>query len=109
MTSRTQLLTTVSTFAAASRGRQQQNADGAKREAMDFGGTFEDQINKMSIITGTPKTVIPKVKQIIRGTTMIEAREVARQVLAMEDPDEATRFMAEVTRKVLPPDMMSPV
>ncbi len=54
-------------------------------------------------------SVIPKVKQIIRGTTMIEAREVARQVLAMEDPDEATRFMAEVTRKVLPPDMMSPV
>jgi alkanesulfonate monooxygenase SsuD/methylene tetrahydromethanopterin reductase-like flavin-dependent oxidoreductase (luciferase family) len=68
MTSRTNLLPTVSSFAlAASRGRQaaHQQAVGDKQDKADFLGTFEDQINKMSIITGTPKTVIPKVKQVL--------------------------------------------
>ncbi len=68
MTSRTNLLPTVSSFAlAASRGRQaaHKEAVGDQQDKGDFLGTFEDQINKMSIITGTPKTVIPKVKHVL--------------------------------------------
>ncbi len=68
MTSRTNLLPTVSSFSlAASRGRQQAHEDvvGEKREKQDFLGTFEEQINKMSIITGTPETVIPKIKHVL--------------------------------------------
>jgi hypothetical protein len=73
MTSRTNLLPTVSSFAlAASRGRQQAHKEATggapepdKQDKADFLGTFEDQINKMSIITGTPKTVIPKVKHVL--------------------------------------------
>ena len=73
MTSRTNLLPTVQSFAlAASRGRQQahKEATGAapepdKQDKADFLGTFEEQVNKMSIITGTPDTVIPKVKHVL--------------------------------------------
>lgn len=75
MTSRTQLLPTVTSFAAAaSRGRQQQfeqqtgksAAEAAKaREAQDYNGTFADQTDKMSIIWGTPTTVIPKVRHVL--------------------------------------------
>jgi alkanesulfonate monooxygenase SsuD/methylene tetrahydromethanopterin reductase-like flavin-dependent oxidoreductase (luciferase family) len=61
LTQRDALLPTSSVFAAArSRGRatdQQQPAD--------YNGTFEQQINRMSIITGTPKTVIPKVRHVL--------------------------------------------
>jgi len=59
MTSRTQLLPTSQNFAAA-RARGQ-----TLQEPADYNGTFEEQINKMSIITGTPKTVIPKVKHVL--------------------------------------------
>jgi hypothetical protein len=68
MTSRTNLLPTVQSFAlAASRGRQQAHAEATadKQDKADYLGTFEEQINKMSIITGTPKTVVPKVKQVL--------------------------------------------
>jgi alkanesulfonate monooxygenase SsuD/methylene tetrahydromethanopterin reductase-like flavin-dependent oxidoreductase (luciferase family) len=59
MTQRDALLPTSHVFAAArSRGR-------ATVAPADYNGTFEDQINKMSIITGTPKTVIPKVKHVL--------------------------------------------
>ena len=59
MTQRDALLPTSQVFsAAASRGR-------ATQQPADYNGTFEDQINKMSIITGTPKTVIPKVRQVL--------------------------------------------
>jgi alkanesulfonate monooxygenase SsuD/methylene tetrahydromethanopterin reductase-like flavin-dependent oxidoreductase (luciferase family) len=74
MTSRTNLLPTVQSFAvAASRGRQAahekavgaQQAAADKQDKADFLGTFEDQINKMSIISGTPKTVIPKIRHVL--------------------------------------------
>ena len=73
MTSRTQLLPTVTSFAAAaSRGRQEaftdatgKKADDATKEAADYLGTFEQQTNKKSIIWGTPDTVIPKVKEVL--------------------------------------------
>jgi alkanesulfonate monooxygenase SsuD/methylene tetrahydromethanopterin reductase-like flavin-dependent oxidoreductase (luciferase family) len=73
MTSRTNLLPTVSSFAlAASRGRQQAHKEATagassadKQDAADYLGTFEQQVDKMSIITGTPKTVIPKVKHVL--------------------------------------------
>jgi hypothetical protein len=59
MTQRDALLPTVNVFAAArSRGR-------AQEQPADYNGTFEDQVNKMSIITGTPKTVIPKVRHVL--------------------------------------------
>ncbi|MFN0096590.1 MAG: LLM class flavin-dependent oxidoreductase [Dehalococcoidia bacterium] len=70
LTSRTQLLPTVTSFAAAqSRGRveqfNQQATDEQKRQAADYNGTFEQQSDKMSIIWGTPKTVIPKVRHVL--------------------------------------------
>jgi alkanesulfonate monooxygenase SsuD/methylene tetrahydromethanopterin reductase-like flavin-dependent oxidoreductase (luciferase family) len=59
MTQRDALLPTSQVFAAAaSRGR-------AVQQPADYNGTYEDQINKMSIITGTPKTVLPKVKHVL--------------------------------------------
>jgi alkanesulfonate monooxygenase SsuD/methylene tetrahydromethanopterin reductase-like flavin-dependent oxidoreductase (luciferase family) len=65
MTSRTQLLPTVTDFAAARARGRAVAASGDKQEAADFLGTFEDQTEKMSIITGTPKTVIPKVRHVL--------------------------------------------
>ncbi len=73
MTSRTNLLPTVSSFAlAASRGRlaarseaTDGQSDASKQEAADYNGSFQQQIDKMSIITGTPKTVIPKIKHVL--------------------------------------------
>ncbi len=77
MTQRNNLLPTVSSFAlAASRGRLEARkaATGSEGGAVvssdeqdkkDYNGPYEEQINKMSIITGTPKTVIPKVKQVL--------------------------------------------
>jgi alkanesulfonate monooxygenase SsuD/methylene tetrahydromethanopterin reductase-like flavin-dependent oxidoreductase (luciferase family) len=69
MTQRNNLLPTVSTFAAArARGRgdeyDQTLAEQGKQPS-DYNGTFEAQIEKMSIITGTPDTVIPKVRHVL--------------------------------------------
>jgi alkanesulfonate monooxygenase SsuD/methylene tetrahydromethanopterin reductase-like flavin-dependent oxidoreductase (luciferase family) len=64
LTSRTQLLPTVNTFAAAARGRDRINADGTVKPA-DINGSYEQQIEKMSIISGTPKTVIPKIRTVL--------------------------------------------
>lgn len=59
MTQRDALLPTSQVFAAAaSRGR-------AAQTAADYNGTYQDQIDKMAIITGTPKTVIPKVRHVL--------------------------------------------
>lgn len=80
MTSRTNLLPTVSSLAlAASRGRLEARKEalggatgstsGApssdEQDKADMNGSYEQQINKMSIITGTPKTVIPKIKHVL--------------------------------------------
>ena len=73
LTSRTQLLPTVSSFAqAAARGRQAAHQAAAQEAPMpdqqdkgDFLGTYEEQINKYSIISGTPKTVLPKIKHVL--------------------------------------------
>ena len=64
MTSRTQVLPTIANYAtAAARGRvvgpPPVSAGGNKY------GSFEHQIETMSIITGTPKTVIPKVRHVL--------------------------------------------
>jgi alkanesulfonate monooxygenase SsuD/methylene tetrahydromethanopterin reductase-like flavin-dependent oxidoreductase (luciferase family) len=59
LTQRDALLPTSNVFAAAaSRGR-------ATQRPADYNGTYEEQIDKMSIITGTPKTVIPKVRHVL--------------------------------------------
>ena len=71
MTSRTNLLPTVSTYTASrARGRLAEHdasVTDEKRaaEAADQFGTYENQIERMSIITGTPKTVIPKVRHVL--------------------------------------------
>ncbi|MFN0145793.1 MAG: LLM class flavin-dependent oxidoreductase [Dehalococcoidia bacterium] len=70
LTSRTALLPTVTSFAAAqARGRGADFNKTAtaeqKQEAADYLGTFEQQTDKMSIIWGTPDTVIPKVKHVL--------------------------------------------
>ena len=73
MTSRTQLLPTVASFTqAAARGRLaarqralEQTPSSDRQDAADYNGSFEQQVEKMSIITGTPDTVIPKVKHVL--------------------------------------------
>ena len=73
MTSRTNLLPTVTSFAAArSRGREEaheaitgQKADEDAIKAADQFGTYESQKERMSIITGTPATVIPKIRHVL--------------------------------------------
>src|SRR6185312_13098856 len=40
-------------------------AVGDKQDAADYNGSFEQQTAKMSIITGTPDTVIPKVRHVL--------------------------------------------
>jgi alkanesulfonate monooxygenase SsuD/methylene tetrahydromethanopterin reductase-like flavin-dependent oxidoreductase (luciferase family) len=60
MTQRNALLPTSANFAAAAARGQT-----APTQNTDFLGTFDEQINKMSIIAGTPKTVIPKVKHVL--------------------------------------------
>jgi len=70
LTQRNNLLPTVTTYAAAAaRGRleQFQRATGqaVERREGDYNGTFDEQIAKKSIITGTPETVIPKVREVL--------------------------------------------
>ncbi len=69
LTSRTNLLPTVATYAAAAaRGRQKEFLEAKEKaghQIADVRGTFEEQLNKMSIITGTPDTVIPKVRHVL--------------------------------------------
>ena len=72
LTSRTNLLPTVKSFAAAAaRGRQvaHEKATGEKpkrkKSRGDAFGTYEEQSAKYSIISGTPKTVIPKVRHVL--------------------------------------------
>ncbi len=75
LTSRTNLLPTITSFAAAlSRGRQEQHEQTAgpkpaavkpEREARDFFGTYKEQTEKYSIISGTPKTVIPRIRHVL--------------------------------------------
>jgi hypothetical protein len=69
MTSRTALLPTVSTYAAAAARGREKEFQAAKQKAghqvADVRGTFEEQLDKMSIITGTPDTVIPKVRHVL--------------------------------------------
>jgi alkanesulfonate monooxygenase SsuD/methylene tetrahydromethanopterin reductase-like flavin-dependent oxidoreductase (luciferase family) len=70
LTSRTNLLPTVRSFAAAAaRGRQEAH-DAAvgkqgEREARDMLGTYEQQVEKYSIISGTPNTVIPRLRHVL--------------------------------------------
>ena len=72
LTSRSNLLPTVKSFAAAAaRGRQvaHEKATGEKpkqkKPRSDAFGTYEEQAAKYSIISGTPKTVIPKVRHVL--------------------------------------------
>ena len=80
LTARGSLLPTVRSFAAAAaRGRQRAHAQAtggaaapdkkpeapARRVARDVFGTYENQTAKYSIVSGTPKTVIPKVRHVL--------------------------------------------
>jgi len=104
MTSRTNLLPTVQSFAlAASRGRQQAHKDAVgadEQDKADYLGTFEEQVNKMSIITGTPKTVIPKVKHVLEylrpGTIFFWDGDGAM------DHDDAMRSLRLMGEEVIP-------
>jgi alkanesulfonate monooxygenase SsuD/methylene tetrahydromethanopterin reductase-like flavin-dependent oxidoreductase (luciferase family) len=69
LTSRTNLLPTVASFAqAAARGRQAEHLEEAKKaghQVADFRGTYEEQVAKYGIITGTPDSVIPKLRHVL--------------------------------------------
>ena len=68
LTQRNNLLPTMRSFAAAaSRGRAAQHVKGAKVAGPPAPPTdiYKDQIDKLSIISGTPDTVIPKVRHVL--------------------------------------------
>ena len=68
LTQRNNLLPTMRSFAAAaSRGRAGQHLKEQKREAPPPPpkDTYTDQTEKLSIISGTPDTVIPKVRHVL--------------------------------------------
>jgi alkanesulfonate monooxygenase SsuD/methylene tetrahydromethanopterin reductase-like flavin-dependent oxidoreductase (luciferase family) len=73
MTSRTQVLPTVSNwFTATSRGRTPDQATNGgatspddSREARDINGTYNSQKKRYTIIAGTPKTVIPRIRHVL--------------------------------------------
>ncbi len=75
LTSRKELLPTVSTFAGFARGRgaapspalakaKEQHETGGDPD-FDSRGTLDEQIRNYSIVTGTPKTVIPKIRHVL--------------------------------------------
>ena len=68
LTQRNNLLPTMKSFAAAaSRGRATQHLKDGKQEAPPPPpkDTYLDQTEKLSIISGTPDTVIPKVRHVL--------------------------------------------
>ena len=70
LTSRTEVLPTSQIRAiAASRGRteRRQALTGAAQpaEPRDYRGTFQEQVAKLSIIHGTPSTVLPKIRHVL--------------------------------------------
>jgi alkanesulfonate monooxygenase SsuD/methylene tetrahydromethanopterin reductase-like flavin-dependent oxidoreductase (luciferase family) len=66
MTSRTNLLPTIVNRAAAqARGQVAQPDPNKPREASDMFGTFSDQVDRRAIITGTPDSVIPKIREVL--------------------------------------------
>ena len=72
MTSRTNLLPTVANRAAAvargrggDEGRDESGKRGEGLGAAGFQGSYDDQLERHTIITGTPKTVIPKVRHVL--------------------------------------------
>ena len=69
LTSRTHLLpTSINRAAAVARGRLE-SEDGEPRKeilsAAGFQGTYDEQLERYTIITGTPKTVIPKIRHVL--------------------------------------------
>ena len=114
LTSRTNLLPTVRSFAAAAaRGRQRAHAqatgqkqpepagEAAKPAApRDVFGTYEHQKERYSIISGTPKTVIPKVRHVLEylrpGSIFFWDGDGAM------DHDDAMRSLRLMGEEVLP-------
>jgi phosphotransferase system enzyme I (PtsI) len=45
---------------------------------------------------------IPEVKKIIRSTTMEDARQIARKVMAFDSERQVMHFLREETRKIIP-------
>jgi alkanesulfonate monooxygenase SsuD/methylene tetrahydromethanopterin reductase-like flavin-dependent oxidoreductase (luciferase family) len=65
MTSRTNLLPTIVNRAAAQARGQGQPAPGKAQAPSDMFGTFDEQVERLSIITGTPDSVIPKIRSVL--------------------------------------------
>ena len=108
MTSRKNLLPTVASYAAtAARGRGAEHEDASKKESGrnperktgDF-GSFDDQIDRYTIITGTPKTVIPKVKHVLEylrpGSIFLSDADGAM------DHDDSMRSLRLMGEEVIP-------
>ena len=103
LTSRTALLPTVNAFAvAASRGRvvPGAGAGAADPPKADKDEAFLQQVDKMSIIAGTPKTVLPKIKHVLEtlrpGTIFFWDGDGAM------DHDDAMRSLRLMGSDVLP-------
>ena len=103
LTSRTALLPTVNAFAvAASRGRVVPGAGAGAAEPpkADKDEAFLQQVDKMSIIAGTPKTVLPKIKHVLEtlrpGTIFFWDGDGAM------DHDDAMRSLRLMGSDVLP-------
>lgn len=55
-------------------------------------------LKEFSVAPGT----IPELKQVIRSVTLKEALKVTSEVFKMDDPQEITQYLEEITKKVLP-------
>ena len=111
LTSRKNLLPTVKSFAAAAaRGRQKAHREATGKTAetkqpkltqrRDVFGTYEEQAAKYSIVSGTPKTVIPRIRHVLEylrpGTVFFWDGDGA---MTHEDSMRSLRLMGE---EVLP-------
>jgi alkanesulfonate monooxygenase SsuD/methylene tetrahydromethanopterin reductase-like flavin-dependent oxidoreductase (luciferase family) len=68
MTQTNNLLPTGETYRGRDGGKnqfQQAGTGGAQAQAALGSGSFERQVEKLSIITGTPKTVLPKIRRVL--------------------------------------------
>jgi alkanesulfonate monooxygenase SsuD/methylene tetrahydromethanopterin reductase-like flavin-dependent oxidoreductase (luciferase family) len=100
MTSRTNLLPTIVNRAAAQARGQGQPVPGKAQAPSDMFGTFDEQVERLSIITGTPDSVIPKIRSVLEylrpGSVFFWDGDGAM------DHDDAMRSLRLFGQEVLP-------
>jgi alkanesulfonate monooxygenase SsuD/methylene tetrahydromethanopterin reductase-like flavin-dependent oxidoreductase (luciferase family) len=100
LTSRTNLLPTIVNRAAAQARGQGQPVPGKAQAPSDMFGTFDEQVERLSIISGTPDSVIPKIRSVLEylrpGSVFFWDGDGAM------DHDDAMRSLRLFGQEVLP-------